>query len=135
MQIVLRSVDQWHGFDVPFNLGTDGDGAKSAGEYKGIEVMKNDILVLATDGLWNNVSDDGLISCIYPFVDNNDEVLDIDLVSEIIGEYSKTVDASVSLDKPFVKKARRQRIGNVMVPPNDVTLIVAQIRAREKASA
>lgn len=57
--------------------------------------MKNDILVLATDGLWNNVNDDGLISCIYPFVENNDEVLDIDLISEIIGEYSKAVDASM----------------------------------------
>jgi len=73
-------------------LGTDGDSAEKANEYKNIEVMKNDIIVMASDGLWNNVSDENLIYCIYPFVEQDDEFLDIDLVAEIIGEYSRNTE-------------------------------------------
>jgi len=39
-----------------------------------------------------------------------------------------------SLDKPFVKKSKQYGIRNIVLPPNDTTLIVAQIRAREKAN-
>jgi serine/threonine protein phosphatase PrpC len=74
-------------------LGTNGDGAESAEEFKRIEVMKNDIIVMATDGLWNNVSDDNLISCIYPFVEQQNDFLDIDLIAEILGEFSKSTES------------------------------------------
>jgi len=47
-------------------------------------VKHNDIIVLASDGLWDNMYDVKVIDIIRPFIRDNDELADPELVAELI---------------------------------------------------
>jgi len=69
-------------------VGTHGEQPEHADEYRGIQVMKNDVIVLGTDGLFNAVEDEQLLKCVYPFVKHSDEILDLELVAEMIANFA-----------------------------------------------
>lgn len=48
------------------------------------DVIHNDILVLGTDGLWDNLFDIRIMELIKPFIRGRDEILDPTLLAEII---------------------------------------------------
>ena len=51
--------------------------------------MRDDIIVIGSDGVWSNANNGDLIDCIYPFVENSNEILDLELVAEIIVKFAK----------------------------------------------
>jgi len=53
---VFRSKEQTHGFNFPFQIGTSGDSPEKA-ESQLHNVDHNDILVVGTDGLFDNLFD------------------------------------------------------------------------------
>jgi protein phosphatase PTC7 len=53
---VFRSKEQTHGFNFPYQIGTSGDDPESADDQVH-NVEHNDILVVGTDGLFDNMYD------------------------------------------------------------------------------
>ena len=49
-------------------------------------MQNNDIIVVGSDGLWDNLYDIKIIELIKPFIRTRDEILDLGLVSEIIAK-------------------------------------------------
>lgn len=59
--VAHRTREQQHSFNCPFQLGTDSsDTPAHADLYEWPGVQRGDVLVLATDGLWDNVFDDAI---------------------------------------------------------------------------
>lgn len=54
LETVLKSSEQCHGFNFPYQVGTGGDNPGAADGYK-VPAECNDILIMGTDGLWDNV--------------------------------------------------------------------------------
>ena len=72
---VFRSVEQTHGFNFPFQIGTGGDDPEKA-ESQVHSIDHNDILIVGTDGLFDNLFDEQIISLISPFVRSKDSLDD-----------------------------------------------------------
>jgi serine/threonine protein phosphatase PrpC len=61
-EIVHRSKAMQHGFNFPFQLGgPSGDKAADA-DVDTVRVVDGDIVVCATDGLWDNLFDEEVLS-------------------------------------------------------------------------
>eukprot|EP00271_Cylindrocystis_brebissonii_P009495 TRINITY_DN243_c0_g1_i2.p1 TRINITY_DN243_c0_g1~~TRINITY_DN243_c0_g1_i2.p1 ORF type:complete len:762 (-),score=236.25 TRINITY_DN243_c0_g1_i2:1866-4151(-) len=57
-QVVLRSRPMQHSFNLPYQVGTSGGNDPSECEEYAVEVQARDILLLGTDGLFDNVFED-----------------------------------------------------------------------------
>jgi protein phosphatase PTC7 len=80
---LFRSKEQQHSFNFPFQVGTGGDDpAKADAEVH--DVRDRDIVVLGSDGLWDNLFDIKVIELIRPFIRDTDLLADPELVAEVI---------------------------------------------------
>jgi len=60
-EVLLRTVEQQHDFNFPKQLGTNSDDYPEHSDVKVIDVQIGDIVLLATDGLFDNVFDEDII--------------------------------------------------------------------------
>ena len=51
-----------------------------------MDVLHNDIFILATDGLWDNLYVPKILDLIRPFVRRSDDLDDPELIAEIISQ-------------------------------------------------
>ncbi|CAI5509413.1 unnamed protein product, partial [Closterium sp. Naga37s-1] len=63
-RIIFKSPPQQHDFNFPFQLGSDGGDSPSAAEVFSLPVAAGDVVVLGTDGLFDNVFDSELASTV-----------------------------------------------------------------------
>ncbi len=54
-RIVHRSKTQQHAFNFPYQLGTDSDDLPQHADVSSFKVTEGDLIVLASDGLWDNI--------------------------------------------------------------------------------
>lgn len=142
--IVFKSEEQTHGFNFPYQVGEGGDNPASA-DVKYHEILPYDIVILATDGLWDNISNENLIKVIQKYmeinktkaVEGSDKEAEIDVVKqqqlaikslEGLSDYITRTAEIVSLDRtyksPFSIRSKGLYIGG---KHDDITIIVAQI--------
>lgn len=72
---LYRSIEQQHYFDCPFQWGTRGDNPSKARDEEH-SVLHNDIIVMGTDGVWDNCFDKELIDIIKQSIDSNGNLID-----------------------------------------------------------
>jgi protein phosphatase PTC7 len=109
---VIRTKEQTHGFNYPFQLGTDGDDISTAQQLS-FELAPGDLVIVATDGLWDNMYDK--------------EVLD--LAKECAGDAGR-------LAETISQRALNNARGGGRTPfsggkVDDITVIVAQVQPRQ----
>lgn len=80
---LFRSKEQQHSFNFPFQVGTGGDDPARA-DTQVHEVRHGDIIILGSDGLWDNLFDIKVIDLIRPFIRDVDTLGDPALVAEVI---------------------------------------------------
>ena len=137
MQKCFRSTEQQHElFDCPYQCGMrykfeDLQREVFPNEHS---VQHNDIVVMTTDGVTDNLFDEQIIEqCIEPHVEGDelprpeDAAICISMLAEAVS-YSKT------LETPWIKHAEangeRDRMDELGGKPDDITVIVAQIKLR-----
>ncbi len=81
LDIVFRTEEQQHSFNFPYQVGTGGDDPTKADD-KVHEVLDNDILILGSDGLFDNLYNDMIIESVKPFVRDRPELLEPSIVAE-----------------------------------------------------
>lgn len=72
LEIVYESKEQQHAFNFPFQVGTNGDPPSSA-EVNAHNVLNGDIIILGTDGLWDNMHRPKIVDLINPFIQKHPE--------------------------------------------------------------
>jgi protein phosphatase PTC7 len=107
-------------------VGTNGDDP-STGEVLSHEVQHRDILIVASDGLWDNLFNVKIIDLIRPFVSSSDELVDPSLVAEVIAKEAERYSNMQDYLSPFGKNAREHRYNYEGGKPDDITVVVAQI--------
>lgn len=123
---LFRSKEQTHSFNFPFQIGTGGDDPNKAEEQLH-EVQDKDILVLASDGLFDNLFDVKIIELIRPFLRDREDILDPSLVAEIIAKEAERYSNMPHYVSPFAKGARAHFYEYVGGKPDDISVIVAQV--------
>jgi protein phosphatase PTC7 len=129
-KLFFKSEEQSHGFNVPYQVGTEGDNPCVAKTDKHI-VEKDDVIIVATDGLWDNVEVSDIINHLNEFSRKSGSVL-IDTAG--FAKHLSKIAEELSQDKnhfsPFCKKAidnyksAKKYYGG---KPDDITIIAAQV--------
>lgn len=124
---IFRSKEQQHSFNFPFQVGTGGDDpAKCDTEVH--DIAHNDVLILGSDGLWDNLFDLKIVDLVRPFIRDSDVIADPELVAEVIASEAEKYSLQQQYLSPFAKGAREQYYDYMGGKPDDITVIVAQIQ-------
>lgn len=128
---MFRTKEQQHQFNFPYQVGTGGDDPAKGDEFEH-EVEHNDIIVLATDGLFDNLFDVKIIELLQPFVRDRAEILDHQLVAEIIAKEAERWSHNMDYVSPFGKAAHDYFYDYRGGKPDDITVIVGQVQLRQR---
>lgn len=82
---IFRSKEQTHAFNFPYQVGTGGDDP-AKGDENLHELQDKDIVILASDGLFDNLFNVKIIDLVRPFIRDRDDILDPQLVAEMIAK-------------------------------------------------
>ena len=134
MSIVHRSEGQQYSFNFPYQCGFVGDAdgySKSIGQEANTDshlLQENDIIVMASDGVWDNMFDDDIKKIVAKHLVKNkiertqDAADEIALTAEQLGD-------TVGYLSPFAVEASKQFLDyQPRGKPDDVTVIVAQLQ-------
>ena len=96
------------------------------------DVRHNDIVILGTDGVHDNIFDEQILNqCIYPKIRADGELPNPEDAAICISHLAETVSYSESDETPWTihavahGKDRKENLGG---KPDDITVIVAQIK-------
>ena len=123
LEIIYKSEEQTHGFNFPFQVGTFGDDPSTA-QTKIHEIRENDLIVLGTDGLWDNLFEKQIIQVIQTHLKNSPVIQDLSVVAKDLGQTAENLSHSQNYNSPFAVRSGGQFIGG---KPDDITIIVSQI--------
>jgi len=124
---LFRSKEQTHGFNFPYQVGVGGDDPK-LGETQVHEIQNNDILIVGTDGLFDNMYDKQITEIINPFIKESDDILDTELVAQIIAKQAEKLSLNTTWMSPFAKHAYDNYYDFKGGKHDDITVIVSQVR-------
>ena len=66
-------------------MGTGGDDPAKADE-KTHDIKDKDIIIIGSDGLWDNLYDVKIVDLIRPFLRDSDDLMDPELIAELIAQ-------------------------------------------------
>jgi protein phosphatase PTC7 len=131
---IFRTKEQSHSFNFPYQVGTGGDDPAVA-DTQDHTIQDRDIIVLGSDGLFDNLFDIKIIELLRPFLRDRDDILDPSLVAEIIAKEAERYSYNMNYVSPFAKGAHEHFYDYSGGKPDDITVIVAQaILAESKSS-
>lgn len=130
LQTLFRTKEQTHGFNFPFQVGVGGDDPAKA-DYNVHDIQNNDILIVGSDGLFDNMFDRQITEIIAPFVKESDEILDPELVAEMIGKQAETLSLNTKWMSPFAKHAYDNYYDFKGGKHDDITVLVSQIKIKD----
>jgi protein phosphatase PTC7 len=123
LKVIFKSDEQQHEFNFPYQVGTHGDPPESS-EIRVHDFKENDIIVLGTDGLWDNLYEEQILNVIKPFYQISYKIKDLDYVASLIAEYAEKLSLNPKYRSPFSVKSKGLYLGG---KADDITIIVAQI--------
>lgn len=124
-RILVRSVPQQHRFNAPYQLALTPEGdihdCSPMAATESIQLEKDDILILATDGLWDNLFDQDIIS--------EELLIKSDLKKSVENLVKKTRIAASQKDyeSPFCIEARKSGLKRLGGKMDDITIVVAKV--------
>lgn len=123
MREIYSTEDMLHGFNFPYQVGSRGDDPYEA-SVETHQVQYGDIVVLASDGLWDNVEKEQVRNSVSQYV-----TLQTGRLSDLADSLAKLA-RKVAMDKkadcPFARKARQAGHNWSGGKLDDITVVVAQ---------
>lgn len=132
--IVCRSMEQQHQFNMPYQLAvpppghvlnvlTDGPECAALLQF---DVEYGDIVVLATDGVYDNVPEEMLLLMLSPASGIADPVK-LQMYANSVALMARALSFSPTYDSPFSQHAKRHNIDAPGGKPDDITIILASV--------
>lgn len=124
---VYKSEEQQHSFNVPYQVGQSGDRPHTAviNTHK-LEI--NDIIVLATDGLWDNLNVEQVLEILPKYNEDKDtSTINTQKFSNALAEEAERLSMNQEYMSPFALNAKKLNRRYVGGKPDDVSVIVSQI--------
>eukprot|EP00824_Muranothrix_gubernata_P007277 TRINITY_DN19328_c0_g1_i2.p1 TRINITY_DN19328_c0_g1~~TRINITY_DN19328_c0_g1_i2.p1 ORF type:complete len:233 (-),score=16.94 TRINITY_DN19328_c0_g1_i2:29-727(-) len=126
LKILFKSEDQTHSFNSPYQVGTWGDNPLSAIANKHY-IQDKDIVIMATDGLWDNLYETSIVNVLKPFVQGDNFSEKIDQAIKNLADSAYQVAYSQNIQTPFQDKAQNAGLNWRGGKPDDITILLGQI--------
>lgn len=130
-KIVHRSVEQQHYFNCPYQLAIYPSSVVNAQQdtpesafVSSFHLVEGDIICLATDGLWDNLSDSLLLHLLSQKIENFD---DLGSAAGKIVETTVKLSLDTKFLSPFALSARQNQLDYEGGKPDDITVLLARV--------
>ncbi|OMJ78929.1 hypothetical protein SteCoe_21149 [Stentor coeruleus] len=125
-KLIEKSKETLHGFNHPYQLGTNGDKVESAWT-KIIEIKDKDVVIMYSDGLTDNLYEDTIMEII-----NKEcaEKVNVENTAKALGEKAYEMCQDTKYISPFAKAYMEGYKGG---KPDDITVVVALINLEKEA--
>ncbi|XP_034487406.1 protein phosphatase PTC7 homolog fig [Drosophila innubila] len=139
-KVVLRSDEQHHGFNTPYQLAMPSSERQNNSHSDEPEqaisshmpLQQGDLVLLATDGLFDNVPESMLVRHLGP-VHGETQKEQLQLVANNLVALASDLSLSPNFQSPFALKARANNINyGPGGKPDDITLILASVAVHNK---
>ena len=119
-KVVFKTTEQQHTFNMPYQLGTYSRDTPGDGDFKALEVRKGDIILMATDGVWDNVFEERILN-IFELAAGN-----LDSAAKEVAEISIRIGMSYE-PTPFSTRAQAVGLNHAGGKLDDVTVVLAHV--------
>ena len=126
-ETIFRNEEQQHSFNFPYQLGTTGsDTPKDAQEYT-LKVQRGDIIVMGSDGLFDNVFDEDILDIVNSFGSKKKQ--NPQLMSDALLKRAREVaEDSRSRYSPFQERAKEEGFYYQGGKMDDTTVLVSIVK-------
>lgn len=118
--VVFKTTEQQHTFNMPYQLGTYSRDLPADGDFRTLEVRKGDIILVATDGVWDNVFEERILK-IFEHAGGN-----LDAAAKEVAETSIRIGMS-NEPTPFCARAQEVGLQHAGGKLDDVTVVLAHV--------
>ncbi|KAK4511637.1 Protein OS-9 [Mucor velutinosus] len=137
---IFRSEEQQHAFNFPYQLGIRSRDQPHHAQSFNIKVKKGDIIIMGTDGLYDNLFDKTILSLVRDHVHAHTipgnaqrpprvRNLQPQILSDILANAAKEVSESKrNVDTPFQRRAMEEGLLMEGGKADDISVIVAVVR-------
>jgi protein phosphatase PTC7 len=126
-KIVFRSVEQQHSFNFPYQLGPR-ETPKLA-DFSSIEVAADDVVILGSDGLWDNMFDGDLVDLV-----RTSHSLSCDEMARVIADRTRDLSVKTDVVSPFGARAKEAGFRFNGGKEDDITVVVGRVAAVSDAA-
>lgn len=120
-KLKFRTKEQQHFFNCPYQLGTDSEDRLTMGQNVQEKVKDGDWLIIATDGLYDNVSDNEIVSIA---ARSSDPMV----LAEELGELASKRGLDKAFVSPFMQAALKANVKWEGGKTDDVTVVAIKIK-------
>jgi protein phosphatase PTC7 len=99
-RVTARTREISHYFDCPYQLSVDSPDRPRDGTKFNVELMKGDLVLMGSDGIFDNLTDDQIAA-----IATSDA--DVNKIARRIAEYSRKVSLDKTVPTPYAKLAKR----------------------------
>ena len=121
---VFRSEEQQHSFNFPFQIGSHGDNPQRAVE-KEHTIEKQDIVLLGTDGLFDNMYDADIQTIVNDYLKEND--FNAQELAQKVADRAFELSLNPKYVSPFAEGARKERYYFLGGKSDDITIVVGRV--------
>jgi len=135
-KVWFRSKEQLHSFNFPFQIGTGQNETANDAELFELEAKEGDTVILATDGLWDNLTDEEILRHVCDYLHTNSGHAEGNTLADRLALHAFSRASSPDEVSPFMKHAF---LSGFVAAPNggkmdDITVVVAHIGAPARAA-
>jgi len=87
---------------------------------------------MATDGLFDNIFLKDIVDIIKPSLRDTDDLIDPESISELIATYAEKKSLDPKHLSPFAREAHKAFYDAIGGKPDDITVVVSQIKLRKE---
>lgn len=100
LEIIYRTKEQQHSFNFPYQIGTGSADKPQHSQRITVEVQPDDLIILGTDGLWDNLFDEDILEVVA------NAPSDPATIAQLIARQAHIVANDKDIISPFSKSAR-----------------------------
>ncbi|XP_069985656.1 protein phosphatase PTC7 homolog [Penaeus vannamei] len=132
--VVHRSQEQQHYFNTPFQLSLPPPGTNAqvlsdrpeSAETREFSVKEGDVLMVATDGVFDNLPDSTIVKEMVK-VQGSTDLLLLQQAANSIAQQARKLAFDEDYMSPFARNARENGINAIGGKPDDITVVLATI--------
>jgi len=126
LRIVYQSQEQQRGFNFPYQTGTNGDPPSIALKFEH-QIQNNDIVIVGTDGLFDNIDEKQIVDMVTPFIKESN-IINPTQIAETIAQSAFKYSLDKNYQSPFATKAKQAYIYFKGGKSDDITVLVGQVK-------
>jgi len=128
--IVYRTKEQQHSFNFPYQIGTGSADKPEHSQRILVEVQQGDLIIVGTDGLWDNLFDEDIIEVV------SQSYSDPASIAQVIARQAHLIANNKDILSPFSKSARSNGYplasGGKL---DDITVVVGRVVLNPSSAA